>query len=289
MVFRCHGNDVQDALLEHNAFHRPVQNSRTTVLSPSNSWSGFRFGNAEKAPFRDFKNGMPRVSHRAGQNIRELALKRRTKSVLSFMTAIFVLVFPFILLKIFQDFLNSLSSISSSQPQASLNLPFMFYVLFGLVSLGCVANGVYLWKRANHADQGAQGEEAIGLLVSELEQEGWTVEYGMRLGNRLGDADIVCLSPQKKAYVIDVKSHRGTITTDGKQLYRRMGKATYSFEKDFLAQVKQQALQVKKQKGLSFVTPIVAFSMARVSITGKTQKVYVVESARLIQLLRHLG
>jgi hypothetical protein len=245
----------------------------------------------KKHLFRDFENGMPRVSRRAGQNIRELALKRRTKAVISFTTAAFVLIFPFIMVRVFENFLSSLSSLSSSEPQASLNLPFTFYVLFGLglVSLGCVANGVYLWKRANYADQGAQGEEAIGLQVSELEREGWTIEYGMQLGNRLGDADIVCLSPQKKAYVIDVKSHRGTITTDGKQLYRRMGKATYSFEKDFLSQVKQQALQVKKQKGLRFVTPIVAFSEARVSIKGKTQKVYLVESSRLIQLLRQLG
>jgi len=38
----------------------------------------------EKHLFRDFKHGMPRVSRRAGQTIRELALKRRTKAVVSF-------------------------------------------------------------------------------------------------------------------------------------------------------------------------------------------------------------
>lgn len=63
----------------------------------------------------------------------------------------------------------------------------------------------------------------------------------------------------------------------------------YQFEKDFLAQVKQQALQVKKQKGYRFVSPIVAFSAAKVTVKGKTQKVYVVESSRLVQLLRQLG
>jgi hypothetical protein len=232
---------------------------------------------------------MPRVSRRAGQNIRDLALRRRTKAVISFITAIFAVGFPVILVKTFDDFLNSLSSLSASESQTSLNLPVTFYALFGLVSLGCIANGIYLWKRANHADQGAKGEEEIGLQVSRLEKEGWTIEYGMRLGNRLGDADIVCLSPKKKAYVIDVKSHRGLVTTDGMQLHRRMGQKAYPFEKDFLAQVKQQALQVQKQKGFDFVTPIVVFSSAKVAVKGKPQKVYVVEKNRLVSLLRHLG
>lgn len=128
---------------------------------------------------KDFKNGTSRVSRRAGQNIRELALKRRAKSVVSFIAAVFVLVFPFILVKSFEDFLKSLSSLSSSEPQAYLNLPFTFYALFGILSLGLFANGIYFWKRANHADQGAKGEEEIGLQVSGLEREGWTIEYGI--------------------------------------------------------------------------------------------------------------
>jgi cysteine synthase len=123
-----------------------------------------------------------------------------------------------------------------------------------------------------------------------LEREGWQIEYGMRLGNRLGDADIVCVSPQNNAYVIDVKSHRGEVFADGAVLSRRMGTQTYPFEKNFLAQAMQQALQVKQQKGLSFVTPIVAFSNAKVSISsGKLQKVYVVSKSQLIPLLKSLG
>jgi hypothetical protein len=231
---------------------------------------------------------MPKASRRAGQNIRELALERRTKAIISFIAAGFVVVFPFILVKIFEDFLKNLSSLSPSEPPDLVNLPFGFYAMFGIVSLGFVANGVYLWKRANHADQGAKGEEDVGVQVSELEKEGWEFEYGMRLGNRLGDADIVCISPQQKAYVIEVKSHRGLITTDGKQLYRRIGQGTYPFEKDFLTQVKQQALQIKRQKGFGFVTPIVTFSNAKVAIKGKAQNVYVVEKSRLVNLLRFL-
>jgi hypothetical protein len=59
---------------------------------------------------------MPKASRRAGQNIRELALERRTKAIISFIAAGFVVVFPFILVKIFEDFLKNLSSLSPSEP-----------------------------------------------------------------------------------------------------------------------------------------------------------------------------
>jgi Nuclease-related domain len=153
-----------------------------------------------------------------------------------------------------------------------------------------VANGIFLWKRADNADQGAKGEEETAQELFKLEQESWKIEYGIRLGNRLGDADIVCISPQNKCYVIDVKSHKGEITTDGEQLYRRIGETTYPFEKDFLSQSMKQAFQLKKQKELSFVTPIVAFSDAKVSVPNeKVRKVYVVEKSRLVSLLKSLG
>ena len=233
---------------------------------------------------------MPKVRRQAGQNIRELALKRRVKAIASFISAGFVIFFPFFLIKTFENFLRQLSSLNSSQQQSSLHLPPIFYALFIIVALGLVANGVFLWKRANHADQGAKGEEDTAEEIFQLEQEGWQIEYGMRLSNKLGDVDIVCVSPQNKAYVIDVKSHRGEVTTDGKQLYRRMGKTTYPFEKNFLNQAMKQALQVKEQKGLGFVTPIVAFSNAKVLVPpGKLQKVYVVEKSRLVSLLKSLG
>ncbi len=234
---------------------------------------------------------MPKPNRQAGKNIRKLASKRRFKAITSFISAGVAVFSLFGLIRIYELFVKLLSPINPSQAQiSSLQVPLPIYALFLLVALGLVVNGVYLWKRANHADQGAKGEEEAAQEMVQLEQEGWQIEYGMRLGNRLGDADIVCISPQNKAYVIDVKSHRGTVTTDGKLLYRRMGKTTYPFEKNFLDQAMKQALQVKKQKGLSFVTPMVAFSDATVSIpSGKLQKVYVVEKSRLLLLLKSLG
>lgn len=197
--------------------------------------------------------------------------------------------FPFFLVRTYENLLK-LASPNSSQLQSRLTVPIALYALFAIIALGLITNGVFWWKRANHAAQGAKGEEDTAQEMVQLEQAGWQIEYGMRLGSRLGDADIVCISPQSKAFVIDVKSHQGEVTSDGKKLYRRMGKTTYSFEKNFLEQAMKQALQVKQQRNLNFVTPIVAFSRAKVLVpSGKLQKVYVVEKSRLVSLLESLG
>jgi Nuclease-related domain len=233
---------------------------------------------------------MSATGRRAGQNICELAFKRRAKAVISFASAGFIIFLPFQLVRIFENFLKQLPSTNSSGPQFALNMPPMFYIFFAVLALGLAANGLVLWKQANCAVQGAQGEESTGLELSQLEQKGWCIEYGMQLNNKLGDADIVCISPQGKAYVIDVKSHQGKVTTDGKQLYRRVGNQNSSFEKDFVDQVMKQALQVKKQKNLKFVTPILAFSRAKVALPADNlRKVYVVEKAKLVALLQTLG
>lgn len=225
-------------------------------------------------------------SHRkAGQNIRNLALQRRVKALTAMASAALLIVLPFLLQTLFQELLAQFSRSSSS----ASSLPPIIYVFCLVASLGCLFNGLYWWRRANHADQGAKGEEDIAEAIADLPAAGWTIEYGLRLGKGLGDIDIVCLSPRNKTYVIDVKSHRGRVIADGQKLYRLMGSQKYAFEKDFLKQVMKQAFQVKQQKQLKFVTPIIAFSDAKVQIKGKIQGVYVVEKSRLSYLLKKLG
>lgn len=233
---------------------------------------------------------MPRRKRRAGQNIRQLALRRRLDSVKYFIGAGFIALSPIFLFAVVSTPLEQATNNGSSlSRRLSYGLP-IIYVSLLIVSLSLATCGTRLWKMANRADQGAKGEEVIGKELSILEREGWKFEYGTRLGNRLGDADIVCLSPRKKAYVIDVKSHRGEVTADGQMLSRRMGRTNYSFEKDFISQAMKQALQVRKQQELDFVTPILAFSNARISLPkSKLRNVYVVERSQLIPLLRSLG
>lgn len=224
-------------------------------------------------------------NRQAGQNIRNLALRRRVKALTAMASSAFLVVLPLLLQTVFQELLALFPRSSSSAP----NLLPVAYMACLVASVGCLLNGLYWWRRANHADQGAQGEEDVAKAIADLPAAGWTFEYGLRLGKGLGDADIVCLSPQNKAYVIDVKSHRGTVVAEGQKLYRLMGSQKYPFEKDFLKQVMKQAFQVKQQKRLKFVTPILAFSNAKVTLKGKIQGVYLVEKSRLLYLLNTLG
>ena len=232
---------------------------------------------------------MPKSRRKAGKNIRGLAINRRIDAIISFGFAGMLLCSP-LFVKALENYIKQIPSLNLSQAKFSLNFPPIIYVPIVILALLVIAKGVFLWKRANHADQGAKGEEDTAQEISQLEKEGWQVEFNLQLGNRLGDVDIICISPLNKAYSIDVKSHRGEVVTDGQQLYRRWGKENNSFEKNFLEQAMKQALQVKKQKNLSFVTPIVAFSKAKVSISSnKVQKVYVVEKSKLVTLLKSLG
>ncbi|MDG2614839.1 nuclease-related domain-containing protein [Thermoleptolyngbya sichuanensis XZ-Cy5] len=231
---------------------------------------------------------------RAGQNVRKLALKRRVKAIFLFVMAGLAIASTISLhqvsLQLSQLTTGTATSNQSSQSlQFSLSL-YLYHLSGGAIALGAAFGGLYLWKRAGHADQGAQAEEAIAKLLNPLIAEGWQIEYGLWLGKGLGDADVVCLSPRQQAFVIDVKSHRGTVVTDGVRLLREFGAEKKPFEKDFLRQVKRQAVQVKSQKNWSFfVAPILAFSTAKVALpSGKIEDVYVVEAQRLVDLLRSL-
>ncbi|MBW4653302.1 MAG: NERD domain-containing protein [Kaiparowitsia implicata GSE-PSE-MK54-09C] len=228
---------------------------------------------------------------KAGANIRNLALNRRIKAITSVVGGFATAIALHVLFQQLFAFIPADQMAEASQTTPSLRyLRLLPYGILGLLVLGSSANGIYWWTRANQAAQGAKGEEDTAQTLESLEQRGWTFDYGMALGNRLGDADIVCTSPTGKAYVVDVKSHRGIVATDGKLLYRRIGDSKQAFEKDFLAAAMKQALQVKQQKQLSFVTPIVAFSDAKVEVTSqKLRGVYVVEKANLANLLQSLG
>lgn len=231
-------------------------------------------------------------SHRkAGENIRKLATKRKLKAAIAFTSAIVSFGGSIYLSNAFKNLANQLLTISSTS--SNVKTPDFSYVFYGvglILAMGFVSQGLVLWKRAKHAEQGAAGEEVIAQTLLPLVQEGWQFEYGLMLGKGLGDADIIGLSPKGKGFVIDVKSHGGEVGVEGDRLYRRYGRKSYPFEKDFLASSMKQAYQVKEVKQLSFVTPIVAFSRANVNVgSNKLKGVYVVGRSQLIPLLKKLG
>lgn len=228
-------------------------------------------------------------TRRPGENIRQLALRRRIRAFLSFVSALAVLIFPWLLFQQLEKLVRLLyAAVPNQTSSATVSISTVYLLPFVLFALLFFLQGVVLWKRADRAAQGAQAEEEIGQDLSVLEQEGWQIEYGRMIGKNR-DVDVICRSPKDNAYVIDVKSHRGQVFFNGGKLCRRMGKATYPFEKDFLQSVMQQALQVKQRQGLQFVTPILAFTQAEVTLPEqKVRGVYVVERSNLTALLQRL-
>lgn len=211
--------------------------------------------------------------------MRVMARQRRTKALSGFAIAVLWVLLPWVLPWLLQLVL----------PTVVLSLPTWIY-------FGCLVPASFsylqaqrLWSKANRADQGAAGEEAIAAVLTPLQKEGWQIEYGVR-DRSVGDVDVFLLSPQGRAYTIDVKSHRGEVRSDGKKLYRQYGRSQYPFEKDFLNQATRQAMAMKKLKGLTFVTAIVAFSQAKVGIKeNPVAGVYVVGKYDLVKCLRTLG
>ena len=211
--------------------------------------------------------------------MRVMARQRRTKAVLGFAIAALWVLLPWVLPWLLHVVL----------PTVVFSLP--SWVYFGCLVPASLSyfQAQRLWSKANRADQGAAGEEAIAVVLTPLQSEGWQIEYGVR-DRSVGDVDVFLLSPQGRAYTIDVKSHRGEVRSDGKQLYRQYGRSQYPFEKDFLNQATRQAVAMKKLKGLDFVTAIVAFSQAKVEIReNPVARVYVVGKQDLVRCLRSLG
>lgn len=217
---------------------------------------------------------------RAGNNIRKMALKRRFKAIQLLIATALLVCLPFA----GNAFIQQLAIITKT----AVVMPVWIYPMCFSMAALTLWSGVYLWKRANHADQGAKGEEDIAALLKPLSQEGWQVEYGIR-DRHLGDIDIFLLSPRKRAYTIDVKSHKGQVRSQDGKLYRQYGQTRYPFEKDFLSQAKQQAIAMKDQKRLGFVTPIVVFSAAKVEISANPiAHVYVFGKETILHQLRLL-
>jgi hypothetical protein len=209
----------------------------------------------------------------AGKNVRQMAAQRRSEASFRFVLSIVAVFFP-------------------------LLLPFIGVPITAVAGIwvGClIFSGInfsqaqYLLKRAKHADQGAAGEEAIATILKPLETRGWTIEYGILIRS-VGDVDVFLLSPQGRAFIIDVKSHWGEVRSDGRKLYRWRKHSTQPFEKDFLTQAKRQAVEMAKLKNLRFVTPMIAFSNARVKVgSNPVAGVYVVSKSTLMPCLRSQG
>lgn len=212
---------------------------------------------------------------RAGRYVRTLALQRRGQAFLWFTVSVLCAVLPL--------------GVSLAWPTAAVVFVVSIYLLGWAGAIAALQRGHFFWRRANHADQGAQAEEQIASLLLPLEQEGWQIDYGVR-DRTVGDIDVVLCSPRQHNYTIDVKSHRGQVILHQGQLCRQYGPNRYPFEKNFLAQAQRQAAAMKQRHHLNHVTPMIVFANAQVKLhRNPIHGVYVLERYDLLSQLRSLG
>ena len=212
----------------------------------------------------------------AGGNIRQLARRRKKQAVEKFAVAGVLIVAPFLLYLIL-----GLTGIS-----------IFIYISCWVGGAVQARKGQKLLQKAGRADRGAAAEESTALILGEVEQEGWKVEYNIPI-KHWGDADAFICSPKNNCFVVDTKSNKGTVFFDGTKLMLRYGQKIYPFpkDKDILKAARGQAVTLREMKGVRFVTPVLCFTKANLdikTIDNKVENVYVLTHSSLVRMLRRL-
>jgi hypothetical protein len=212
----------------------------------------------------------------AGNNIRQIAQSRKKQAIGKFTIAgvlFTVPVLPYLLLD-------------------NIGISIFIHVGCWIYAFSSFRKGQKLLVTAQRANQGAEAEESVASILSELEREGWTIEYNIPL-KLWGDADAFLRSPQGNCFVVDTKSDGGTVFFNGTVLMKRYGKNIHPFSnnKDILKAARGQAVTLKEMKGVRFVTPILCFTKATLdiqTINNKVENVYILTKDSLVRMLIRL-
>ncbi len=144
--------------------------------------------------------------------------------------------------------------------------------------------GRHYSESAGMAMIGAIGEDDVAAVLQKLPST-WKVERNIPIDSG-GDIDFLVTSPENTIFLLDAKAHCGTVVVDGARLSRRVGGKRIPFEKDFLSKVKQQAVQIRTERKLPFVNPILVFTRAELQIPSMDMTL--VKVLTLKDLLPHL-
>jgi hypothetical protein len=187
---------------------------------------------------------------------------------------------------LFADFyLGLFASITDPPP----TLPTWFYGVCGAIGAVAAWQGFVAFKTARPKKTQSEGSVILASVLLPLERQGWQIAYGAVVPGA-GRLDALVRSPQGKTYLVDLKSHRGKIGTDGKTIFRVYTQSPRPFEADFLGQTKQKAVLVQKAKNWKTVVPVLMFPEARVEIKpNPIAGVYVVGAKTLRSCLLGLG
>lgn len=145
-------------------------------------------------------------------------------------------------------------------------------------------------KSPTPAAKSNRREDAVGIILSDLQQQGWKITYNLPIP-KLGEVDVFLQSPNNNSFIINVQSYRGEVFFDEGVLKRRDWKEVSNFEKDLLQETMDQALAVKKMKRLPLVISLLCFTEATLSIetvNNQARDVYVVKKESLRRKLVRL-
>lgn len=165
--------------------------------------------------------------------------------------------------------------------------PLWVYFVFLIAGRLC-----FLYSRdhmfsARRAERGAQAERRMAGTLNGL-PPGWSCEAGIFFEG-FGDIDFFIRSPKGKAFVIDVKSHKGEVifSADESKLKRIVDGREKEFEKDVLKGARSQALRMSQERNINYVIPMLAFTKAKVSCQDyQINKVYVLEENEVLKILQ---
>lgn len=144
--------------------------------------------------------------------------------------------------------------------------------------------GKHFGDSAGIAMVGAIGEDEVAVALKQLPSS-WKVERNISLESG-GDIDFLLTSPQNNIFLLDAKAHSGIVYYDGMRLCRKIGKRSVPFEKDIMSQVKRQAVQIRTQRKLPFVSTVLVFTRAELQTPKEIGLVSVVELDNLVAHLQ---
>ena len=157
--------------------------------------------------------------------------------------------------------------------------------------------GLKRWQRLqkDQARLQKQAQDARAIVVavlSPLERQGWTLNYGTQIPG-VGTIEILVTSPQGNRYCLGINGYRGKVGSDGRSILRQYDHSQLPFAMDPLSPLREQAAQLQGRspgKAPRPVTPILVLPEAILEVgPDPIQGVYVLGKQTLRSGLLKLG
>lgn len=137
--------------------------------------------------------------------------------------------------------------------------------------------------RISRNSWGAQAERKVRRLLEQLPMDRFIVMNDVRI--KYGNIDHLVIRDDGAIFIIETKSHRGTVTFDGKRLLHN-GKP---FKKNPICQMNRNIRWVRSfthaTAARAWFTAILVFPNANTETDGTLQKINVIETTEIRKML----